>query len=131
MTALILKTVIIPVRNPICKVESPVEISIFDLLKHRLCGPLTEEFSDLLKTASMRPDKIHQILNKLPPFHLLMYIDTSWLRYIKAESVPFMRHLHISQFGSQFFRQVLETGRHFICTVLRQEEMIQGRQRII
>ncbi len=60
MTALILKTVIIPVRSPIRKVEGPVEISIFDLLKHRLCGPLTEEFSDLLKIAFMRvPDEIH------------------------------------------------------------------------
>ena len=36
MASLILKTVIIPVRNPIRKVEDPVEISIFDLLKHRL-----------------------------------------------------------------------------------------------
>ena len=81
MTALILKSSnnTGPESHP--QSERPIRnLHLRSSLKHRLCGPLTEEFSDLLKTASMRPDKIHQILNKFPPFHLLMHIDTSGLR---------------------------------------------------
>lgn len=66
MASLILKTVIIPIRDAIRKVKRPVEIAVLNFFKHGMFRPFEEKLPDLIKAASMSPDKFYKVLDKLP-----------------------------------------------------------------
>ena len=79
----------------------------------------------------MRPDKIHQILNKLPPFHLLMHIDTSGLRNQKTEPFSLRRHADFSQCPLHMRPKTVQTHLHLLRRILTPEKVVQRGHRII